>query len=48
MPLSVVFFKKLREHQLRNTIKEFKHELKDLKNIKKIKKTRIVKRTRNK
>ena len=30
MPLSVVFFKKLREHQLR---KEFKHELKDLKNI---------------
>ena len=33
MLLSVVFFKKLREHQLRNTIKEFKHELKDLKNI---------------
>ena len=46
MPLSVVFFKKLREHQLR---KEFKHELKDLKNIlNEIKKTRIVKRTRNK
>ena len=49
MPLSVVFFKKLREHQLRNTIEEFKHELKDLKNIlNEIKKTRIVKRTRNK
>ena len=47
MPLSVVFFKKLREHQLR---KEFKHELKDLKNILNEikKKTRIVKRTRNK
>ena len=31
MPLSVVFFKKLREQKLRNTIKEFKDELKDKK-----------------
>ena len=33
MPLSVVFFKKLREHQLRNIIKIFNDELKGLKDI---------------
>ena len=44
-----MLLKKQKENQLRNTIKEFRDELKDLKNIlNEIKKTRIIKRTINK